>query len=110
MAFEQIVEAIIREAMARGEFKNLPGKGKPVDLSTYFEAPEELRAAQALLKNAGIASREVELMNEVWELRRKAAVASEDESRQAIQRQIATRQLELDIRTEEYRRRTRGRR
>ena len=33
MSFDRIVEAIIKEAMERGEFENLPGKGKPIDLS-----------------------------------------------------------------------------
>jgi len=33
MAFERIVEALIKEALERGEFDNLPGKGKPIDLT-----------------------------------------------------------------------------
>ena len=45
MSFDKIVEALIKEAQARGEFDNLPGKGKPIDLTEYFEAPEEIRVA-----------------------------------------------------------------
>ena len=33
IAFDRIVEAIIKDAMERGEFDNLPGKGKPIDLT-----------------------------------------------------------------------------
>jgi hypothetical protein len=32
-----------REAIATGEFHNLPGKGKPLDLGAYFATPEDLR-------------------------------------------------------------------
>ena len=43
MSFDKIVEALIKEAQARGEFDNLPGEGKPIDLTAYFETPEEVR-------------------------------------------------------------------
>ncbi len=45
MSFDQIVEALIREAQERGEFDNLSGKGKPIDLTSYFETPEDVRVA-----------------------------------------------------------------
>ena len=69
MSFDRIVEAIIQEAMERGEFENLPGKGKPIDLSEYFETPEEVRLAHSVLKNAGMTSREVDLLKEIAELK-----------------------------------------
>jgi len=34
--FQTNVDEQIREAIARGEFDNLPGKGKPLDLDAYF--------------------------------------------------------------------------
>ena len=108
MAFERIVEEIIRKAMERGEFRNLPGKGKPINLSAYFEAPEDARVAQALLKDAGIAPREVELLSEIWELRQRKSVSVDAEAKAALRKQIAEMQLELDLRTEPYRRRPRG--
>ena len=45
MSLEKAVEAIIKEAQERGEFDNLKGKGKPIDLSAYFETPEDVRMA-----------------------------------------------------------------
>ncbi|HLF73446.1 MAG TPA: DUF1992 domain-containing protein, partial [Anaerolineales bacterium] len=60
MSFDRIVEAIIQEAMERGEFDNLAGKGKPIDLTEYFETPEEVRMAYSVLKSAGITPREVD--------------------------------------------------
>ncbi len=50
---EKIAEEKIQAAMENGEFDNLPGRGKPVDLREYFNAPAHLRAAFSLLKNAG---------------------------------------------------------
>ena len=49
MSLNKAVEARIKEAMERGEFSNLPGRGKPLDLSAYFETPEELRLAELIL-------------------------------------------------------------
>src|SRR5574339_361540 len=69
MNFDKLVEAAIKEAQERGEFDNLPGKGKPIDLSEYFETPEDVRMAQSVLKNAGMTSPEVEVLKEIAELR-----------------------------------------
>ncbi|HMZ07213.1 MAG TPA: DUF1992 domain-containing protein, partial [Anaerolineales bacterium] len=73
MSFEKAVEAIIKEAQERGDFDNLKGKGQPLDLDAYFETPEDLRLAYSALKNAGIISPEVELLQEVAALREKLA-------------------------------------
>ncbi len=73
MPFTRIAEARINEAMARGEFDNLPGAGKPLQLDEYFSAPEDLRMGLALLKNANCAPAEVELLKEIARL--EAAIA-----------------------------------
>jgi hypothetical protein len=65
MSFDKIVESLIKEAQERGEFDNLPGKGKPIDLTSYFETPEEVRLAQSILKNAGMTSPEVQILKEI---------------------------------------------
>jgi len=50
---ETAVERIMREAMERGEFENLQGKGQPLDLrENPFEDPD-LRTVHRLLRNAG---------------------------------------------------------
>ena len=48
------VDEKIKEAIARGEFDNLPGRGKPLDLDAYFATPEHLRMGYSILKNADI--------------------------------------------------------
>src|SRR2546429_3427845 len=53
--WESLVDKKIREAMERGEFDDLEGKGEPLDTSVNpFEDPE-LRLAHRILRNAGFA-------------------------------------------------------
>lgn len=51
-ALEIIAEQRITEAMQRGEFENLPGKGKPLILEDDSHVAPELRMAWKILKNA----------------------------------------------------------
>ncbi len=97
MNFDKAVDSIIKEAMERGDFDNLPGKGKPIDLTAYFDTPEDVRAAYALLKNAGMAPREVELLKEIAELRKIESALREEKKRAEVRRQIAQKQLEFNI-------------
>ena len=39
MSFQRNADEKIKEAIARGEFDNLPGKGKPLNLDAYFATP-----------------------------------------------------------------------
>src|SRR4051812_40009609 len=53
--WEPLIDRMIRESMERGEFDDLAGAGKPIDLTENpFEAPE-VRTAHRLLRNAGFA-------------------------------------------------------
>lgn len=97
MSFDEIVETMIREAQERGEFDNLPGKGKPIDLSAYFETPEELRMAQTVLKNAGMTSLEVLLLKEIAELRQILPSLKDETKKQEIQKEIQQKQIEFNL-------------
>ena len=67
--FAKIAEQRIREAIENGEFDNLEGMGKPLDLSDESWIPEDLRMAYRVLKNAGCLPAELELRKEVTNLR-----------------------------------------
>ena len=67
--FAKIAEQKIREAIENGEFDNLEGMGKPLDLSDESWIPEDLRMAYRILKNAGCLPAELELRKEVMNLR-----------------------------------------
>ena len=105
MSFEKIVEALIKEAQERGEFDNLPGRGKPIDLSDYFETPEDVRLAQSVLKNAGMRSPEVMLLKEIAELRHLLVGIADAEKKAGIHKQIQEKQIEFNIMMERQRQR-----
>ena len=102
--FDRIVETLIQEAMERGEFDNLPGKGKPIDLTEYFETPEEIRLANSVLKNAGMTSREVDLLKEIAELKQVQAALLDEKKKAEIQKQIQQKQVEFSLMMERQKR------
>jgi DnaJ family protein C protein 28 len=53
--WESLIDRKIREAMAAGEFDNLAGTGKPLDLSENPYEDPDWRTAHRLLRNAGFA-------------------------------------------------------
>jgi hypothetical protein len=97
MNFDKLVEAIIKEAQERGDFEDLPGKGKPIDLTAYFDTPEEIRMAYSVLKNAGMTSREVELLKEIAELRQVHAALLDGQRKQEVFKEIEKKQIELSL-------------
>jgi hypothetical protein len=97
MPFSRVAERRIREAIANGEFDNLPGAGKPLNLEDYFSTPEDLRMAFSILKNANCAPAEVELLKEVSRLQLAVAEASDEAAREELRRTLAVRRTELAI-------------
>lgn len=61
----QIAESKIREAIKKGELKNLPGAGKRIKIDNMLFVPAEDRLAYTILKNAGLAPNEVALKKEM---------------------------------------------
>src|SRR5574342_228465 len=104
MPFDKIVEELIKQAQERGEFDNLPGKGKPIDLSAYFEMPEDVRVAQSVLKNAGFKSREVELLNEIAQLRQILLSVTDQKKKQQMEEEIQEKQVEFSLMMERQKR------
>jgi len=100
VSFDRLVEAIAQEAQARGDFDNLPGKGKPIDLSAYFDTPEELRNAYALLKNAGMPPVEIELLKEIAALKERLSATNDENRRREIHKAMQEKRLQFDIRME----------
>ena len=66
--FEAIVEREIRAASERGEFADLPGQGRPLDLTADPLVPEDLRVAYRILKNAGFLPPQLEARKEIYDL------------------------------------------
>ena len=96
MALKSVEEAI-RAARERGEFDDLPGRGKPLDHDAYFAQPEEHRVSHHLLRNAGFVPEEVELMREVGELGERLRASRDEAERERLVRAIEARRIKIDL-------------
>lgn len=66
--YQKLVEQLLKEAEERGEFRNLPDKGKPLHLEDESNIPEDLRLAYKILKNADCLPPELELKKEIRQM------------------------------------------
>ncbi|HXV22455.1 MAG TPA: DUF1992 domain-containing protein [Desulfuromonadales bacterium] len=93
-----IAERKISEAMARGEFDDLPGRGKPLALEDELAGvPAELRMAYKILKNAGFVPPEVELRREILSLRQLVDRLDDDAERKKKQQELDVKILKLSM-------------
>jgi hypothetical protein len=104
MSLDRVVDEMIRDAMARGEFDNLPGAGKPQDLDSYFAAPEDLRMAWSVLRNAGYLPEEVQLMKDIAALRARLAAAPSDAERVKLKKELDEKVLGFNVLMEQRQR------
>ncbi|HNX25238.1 MAG TPA: DUF1992 domain-containing protein [Spirochaetota bacterium] len=95
--FEKIAERKIEEAMAKGEFDNLPSKGKPIPPDDMDMVPEELRMAYKILKNAGIVPEEIELQKSIVTLIDLMNSCADEEERKNIRIKINEKQLRYNM-------------
>jgi len=95
MPFGRVAETRICQAIADGEFDNLPGAGKPLNLDDYFATPEDLRMAFSILKNANCAPAEVEMLKEISRLEHVIEGSSDEAERYQLRRKLAHRRTEL---------------
>lgn len=92
-----IAEEKIREAMARGEFDNLPGAGKPLALEDDSLVPEDLRVAYKILKNAGCLPPEIELRKEIVTLKNLLSSIEEEGERRRRLKELDGKLLRLNL-------------
>jgi len=105
MSIESAIEQKIKEAMARGEFDNLSGSGKPLDLDAYFNTPEDLRMAFSMLKSNDFVPEEVEIFKEIAELREKIAAGGDESEKNTLRKRLDERTLVLSLLLDKRRRR-----
>jgi hypothetical protein len=103
MSFQKNVDEKIKEAIARGEFDNLPGKGKPLDLDAYFATPEHLRIGYSILKSADIIPEEVELLKQIESLRKSLQSSTTQVEKKALRQQLSEKLTSFNMRMEHNR-------
>jgi hypothetical protein len=62
--FDKIVEERIKQAQKEGKFDELPGSGKPLP-KEQINAPDDIRLAYKILKNADCLPPELEIKKEI---------------------------------------------
>ncbi|CAM4333253.1 DnaJ family domain-containing protein [Paenibacillus phoenicis] len=92
-----LAEQKIAEAMARGEFDHLPGKGKPLKVEDLSGVPEDLRMAYKLMKNAGYVPEEIQLQQEMVRLTDLLAACEDEPERQALKKRLTEQELRLNM-------------
>lgn len=97
MSIEKFVEDQITKAIEAGDFDDLPGKGKPIDLRAYFETPEELRMAYSILKSNDFAPQEVEVLKELDALRKRLESCTDEEQKDKLRKEISDKKLAFDL-------------
>ena len=106
MSIEKAIEQIIREGMARGEFDNLKGKGKPLNLDDYFNTPEDVRMGFSILKSNDFVPEEVERLKEIAELRERFKTTTDPEEKQALEKTLRDKTLALSLILEKNKRKS----
>jgi len=103
MSFQKNIDEKIKEAIARGEFDNLPGKGKPLDLDAYFATPEDLRMGYSILKSANIIPEEMELLRQIEGLKKSLDSSTNRTEKKALLQQLSEKLANLNMRMEHTR-------
>jgi hypothetical protein len=103
MSFQKNVDERIKEAIAMGEFDNLPGKGKPLDLDAYFATPEHLRMGYSIMKSANIIPEEMELLRQIEGLKKSLDSSTTPMEQRALRQQLSEKLTNLNMRVEHNR-------
>lgn len=104
MSLEKFVESQINQAMARGEFDNLAGKGQPLDLNGYFQTPEHLRVCYSILKSGDFVPQEVQMLKEIESLKAQAAACTDEKQAQKYAKLISDKMLSFRLAMEGHKR------
>jgi len=94
---ETIAEARIRDAMVRGDFDDLPGKGKPLELEDLTGVPDDLRAGYLLLKNARVLPEEMQLRKEMVTLEALVDACADPEERTRLRRDLNWKMIRFQL-------------
>ncbi len=90
LLFEIIAEQRIRDAIANGDFDNLPGAGLPLVFDEEpFVAPEQ-RMVNHILKRAGLVPSDVSMRKAISQLREKIKHLPQQDDRAELKRRELT--------------------
>ncbi|WP_163100739.1 DUF1992 domain-containing protein [Peribacillus alkalitolerans] len=93
--FHIVAEDKIKRAMKEGEFDNLPGKGKPLELDDLSSIPTELRMAYKIMKNAGMLDEEF-ARNELLQIEDLIEKTKDREEKEQLKRKLNEKLLQFN--------------
>ncbi|TMU85238.1 DUF1992 domain-containing protein [Bacillus sp. BHET2] len=97
MDFSMIVsEHRIKKAYEDGEFKALPGFGKPLNLDDDLGVPEELKMAHRMMKNAGFSTDEMNVKKEMMRIEDLIKVCDNELDKQELQQNLNEKMLKYN--------------
>jgi hypothetical protein len=91
------IEEQIRQAILRGEFDNLEGAGKPLDLDDYFATPEDVRVGYAVLKSNNFVPEEVDRLSEIRDLKDKLKNCADEDEKKRLTKILNEKTLALAL-------------
>ena len=94
---ERLAEQRILEAQRKGEFDDLAGKGKPLELEDLSDVPEDLRMAYHVLKNANVLPPEAELMKDIHILEDLLKHVEDEGERKSLAKSLQWKMIRLDM-------------
>ena len=83
--------------MEKGEFDNLPGKGKPLPLEDDSQVPEDLRLAYKLLKNADCLPPELLEKKEILQMEDMLTTIPDEKERYKLIKKINFKIMKLNV-------------
>ncbi|MDE1950390.1 MAG: DUF1992 domain-containing protein [Burkholderiales bacterium] len=105
LTLEEKIAAALAEAQANGELRSAPSWGRPLHFGDgYDETPDAFKMPFKILKDAGYAPPEVDLMREIARLQQELEGLPDDETTQARRRRLSEMRQHLALRLEGLRR------
>jgi len=86
--FHIVSEDRIKKAYKDGEFENLPGLGKPMQIEDLSGIPEDLRMAYKMLKNAGYTQDESQLRQEMMTIESLIKKCDDSSEKKDLQKKL----------------------
>jgi Domain of unknown function (DUF1992) len=91
-----VSEHRIKKAYEDGEFKQLPGFGKPLNLDDDLGVPQELKMAHRMMKNAGYTSDEMNVKKEMMRIEDLIRACDNDAEKQELEQNLNEKMLKYN--------------
>lgn len=89
----RMAEEKIQQAITEGQFDNLPGKGKPLELEDLSGMPQDMRMSYLMMKNSGFLPEEVQVKKEIASLEEMIEYCKDPDEKERHKRKLSEKEL-----------------